>query len=212
MERLTSIDPARQSRQAIENESRPGTENKAPSNASPERTSKAAQEKDRLSLSEEALELQKLAERDREVRDHEAAHAAIGGSLAGPPKLAYTTGPDGRRYAVGGEVSIDMSPVPNNPEATIRKAETIRAAALAPVNPSPRDLSIAAESAQMMANARAEMALNQTKEMGGQPRQESNGESHTVSAESQPQTNRIFKGLQQAPEDSLPGKALSLYG
>lgn len=113
--------------------------------------------RDEVSLSREAQELAKLARRDREVRSHEAAHAAMGGRYAAAPSFTYTRGPDGTQYATGGEVSIDISPVPGNPEATLQKAQTIRAAALAPAQPSSADRLIAAKASRMSIEARAEI-------------------------------------------------------
>jgi hypothetical protein len=63
----------------------------------------------------EQLETTELARRDREVRAHEQAHAAVGGSYAGAPSYTYSRGPDGQRYAVGGEVSIDTGALSNDP-------------------------------------------------------------------------------------------------
>lgn len=94
--------------------------------------------------------------RDREVRAHEQAHAAIGGSYAGAPSYEFQTGPDGRKYAVGGEVSIDVSKA-SEPEQTISKMQTVRAAALAPAEPSAQDRKVAAQASQNIADARAEM-------------------------------------------------------
>lgn len=103
-------------------------------------------------------QVNELKGRDREVRAHEAAHAAVGGQYAGAPVFQYQRGPDGRRYAVGGEVSIDASPVPDNPQATIRKLETVRAAALAPADPSPQDRQVAARATALIAEARRQLA------------------------------------------------------
>jgi hypothetical protein len=113
---------------------------------------------DTIQLSEEAREIARLAERDRDVRTHEAAHAAVGGPYAGSPSLTYKSGPDGRFYAVGGEVSIDISPVAGDPQATIEKAQTVRAAALAPAQPSAQDMRVAARAMQMAAQAYAELS------------------------------------------------------
>jgi hypothetical protein len=104
-------------------------------------------------------QLRQLQERDREVRAHEQAHISAGGSVVtGGASYTYETGPDGRQYAVGGEVGIDTSPVPNNPEATMEKAQTIRRAALAPASPSGQDQKVAAQAARMEAEARLEKA------------------------------------------------------
>src|SRR5579871_6985549 len=74
--------------------------------------------------------LARLAATDRHVRAHEQAHLAAAGPYAiGGPSYSYAMGPDGHRYAVGGEVSLDTSPDPSDPEATIEKAKVIQAAA-----------------------------------------------------------------------------------
>ena len=88
--------------------------------------------------------VQDLAARDREVRRHEEAHARVGGQYAGQPSYSYETGPDGKRYAVGGEVPIDVAPIPDDPEATIAKMDVVKRAALAPAEPSSADRRIAA--------------------------------------------------------------------
>jgi len=112
---------------------------------------------------EEQQVVAQLAAIDRQVRAHEQAHlAAAGGYARSGPSYTYQTGPDGQIYAVGGEVSIDTSAVPGDPEATIRKAQIIRAAATAPANPSGQDLAVAAAATQMEMNARLEIAAQQT--------------------------------------------------
>jgi len=103
-------------------------------------------------------EVRSLASRDREVRAHEQAHLAVGGQYAGTVRYDYTRGPDGRLYAVGGSVSIDTAPVPGDPEATVEKLQQVQRAALAPAQPSSQDLAIAAQAAQIIAQARAEIA------------------------------------------------------
>lgn len=111
---------------------------------------------------EQLSEIAKLKARDQEVRAHEQAHLTSAGSLArGGAHFSYVTGPDGQRYATGGDVSIDVSEVPNNPQATILKAETIRRAALAPASPSGPDLSIASKAAAMANKARATLLDSQ---------------------------------------------------
>jgi len=96
---------------------------------------------------------------DRKVRAHEQAHMASGGNLVtGGARYSYKTGPDGVRSAVGGEVSIDTSPVKDDPAATVRKAQRIQQAALAPADPSSQDRKVAAEAAQMANQAAFELA------------------------------------------------------
>ena len=106
---------------------------------------------------EQQRQVAKLAARDREVRAHEAAHANVGGVHAGAPRYSYTRGPDGRNYAVSGEVSIDLSPVAGDPQATINKAQLVRRAALAPAEPSAQDRSVANQAVAMEQQARAEL-------------------------------------------------------
>jgi hypothetical protein len=104
-------------------------------------------------------EIAALAKADREVRAHEQAHlAAAGAHVTSGPAYQYRTGPDGKRYAVAGEVGIDVAPVAGNPEATIRKAQVIQAAANAPADPSGQDRAVAAQAARMEAKARLELA------------------------------------------------------
>ncbi|MGD9788673.1 MAG: putative metalloprotease CJM1_0395 family protein [Sulfuricellaceae bacterium] len=106
--------------------------------------------------------VQELQKRDREVRAHEAAHVAAGGAyIRGGPSFQFTTGPDGKSYATGGEVSIDSSPIPDDPAATIQKMRTVQRAALAPAQPSAQDRSVAAAAAQNEAKARMEQLRGQ---------------------------------------------------
>lgn len=113
---------------------------------------------------EEQREVQRLQQRDREVRQHEAAHVAAAGRYArGGAQLQFSRGPDGRQYATGGEASIDVSPE-STPEATIAKAQIVRRAALAPAEPSPQDRRVAAQASQLELKARQELAKQQTEE------------------------------------------------
>jgi len=127
-------------------------------NAGPSRTLNKS-----LQASGHDQELAKLKARDREVRAHEAAHAAAAGSLTkGGPSFTFQRGSDGRLYAVGGEVNIDTTAVAGDPESTIQKARQIRAAANAPANPSAQDRAIAAQATRMEAQARRELQQERT--------------------------------------------------
>lgn len=107
---------------------------------------------------EQKAALNSLQARDRDVRQHEAAHQAVGGRFAGAASFSFKRGSDGTLYAVGGEVPISVSAIPGEPLATIRKMRTVRAAALAPANPSAQDRSVAAQATQIMIQARANQA------------------------------------------------------
>ena len=75
---------------------------------------------DELSLREEQL-LARLRQIDRQVRAHEQAHLAAGAGLVrSGASFTYETGPDDKRYAVGGEVSIDVAPA-STPQDTLVK-------------------------------------------------------------------------------------------
>jgi len=122
----------------------------------------------RLELSEEDLQqLRQLAQRDREVRSHEQAHAAVGGSLAGAPSYEYEQGPDGRRYAVGGEVPISVGKIANDPQASLDNARQVKRAALAPAEPSSQDRQVAAKASQIELQSLRDLA-----ELGQQERQQ----------------------------------------
>lgn len=110
-------------------------------------------QRQRLSA-EQLAQVAKLAARDREVRAHEAAHMAAAGDLAvGGPQFTYQTGPDGKLYAVGGEVKISLTPG-HTPEETLAKAERMRQAATAPNDPSGQDMNVAARAGLMEQQAR----------------------------------------------------------
>jgi len=117
-------------------------------------------------LSQQEIDkLRELSQRDREVRAHEQAHAAVAGSLAkGGPSYSFERGPDGQLYAVGGEVQIDTSAVAGDPQATAEKARQVRRAALAPAQPSRQDRAIAAAASALEAQARVEIAQQKTED------------------------------------------------
>ena len=122
----------------------------------------SADSNERLKLEQE--QIQELAARDREVRAHEQAHAAVAGQYAKGTSYTYQRGPDGVSYAVGGEVQIDTSEIPGDPEATLRKAQQLRRAAHAPADPSAQDARVAAQAAQMEQQARVELRERQVTE------------------------------------------------
>jgi len=105
--------------------------------------------------------INQLQQRDSEVRTHELAHASAGGALTGAPSYSFEVGPDGKKYAVEGEVSVDLSIVEGDPQATIAKLQQAQAAALAPAQPSAQDIRVAASAAQSILTAQSELlALN----------------------------------------------------
>ncbi|WP_020398526.1 putative metalloprotease CJM1_0395 family protein [Kordiimonas gwangyangensis] len=115
---------------------------------------------------DERAQVSDLKARDREVRAHEAAHAATGQGYAGSPQFEYVRGPDGFQYAVGGHVSIDTSSVPDDPEATIEKMRVVKAAALAPARPSGQDRAVAAQAEASIRQAEADLSAKRQEEAG----------------------------------------------
>lgn len=118
-------------------------------------------------LTDEAKQqVDRLRSTDTKVKQHEQAHASAGGAYAGAIQLTYTQGPDGKSYAVAGEVPIDTSPE-RDPDATIAKMETVKRAALAPADPSAQDRAVAQQADAQEAQARAEKIKSGSKGSGG---------------------------------------------
>ncbi|MBF6057841.1 MULTISPECIES: putative metalloprotease CJM1_0395 family protein [Thiomicrorhabdus] len=129
--------------------------------------SKAQADSDLQQSREVEQVLTQLKARDLEVRAHEAAHLnAAGGHARGGMSFSYQTGPDGQKYAVGGEVGIDTSPVAGDPQKTLDKARQIQAAAMAPAQPSSQDFRVAAQAIQMQQQALVEMRQMSQEEAG----------------------------------------------
>lgn len=131
---------------------------------------------------EEQEQVEELQQTDQEVRSHEQAHKSAAGPYAGAISYETTTGPDGREYAIGGSVQIDTSPIPGNPQATIRKAEIVERAALAPADPSPEDFAVARAAQNLRLEAQRE--LSEQRELERQERGEESEEESGSAANS----------------------------
>lgn len=129
-----------------------------------EQKPQAAQSSTKIGLTASQLSvIEKLQSRDHQVRAHEMAHVSAGGQyVTSGVNFTYQKGPDGTMYAVGGEVGIDLSPIANNPQATITKMMVVRNAALAPSDPSPQDRAVAGAASRTMSLAQAELLQTQT--------------------------------------------------
>jgi hypothetical protein len=128
-------------------------------------TSRAGEGEGRLSEQDQRT-VERLRKRDAEVRQHEQAHMSAGGAHAGGASYEFQTGPDGKQYAVGGEVPIDLSRE-QDPQATISKMEVVKRAALAPADPSPQDLRVAQQAEQIRSEAQSELSRGDTKSAKG---------------------------------------------
>lgn len=84
--------------------------------------------------------LNKFKQIDQNIRSHEQSHAA-GSSYSSTPKYNYAQGPDGKLYAVGGEVRLDTS-MPQDKKAALNKLEEISNASNAPHDVSSADANI----------------------------------------------------------------------
>ncbi|VAW70373.1 SrpA-related protein [hydrothermal vent metagenome] len=129
-------------------------------------TSKAEEKKaQQAQKQQDDVVVRQLRARDREVRAHESAHVSAGGSLVrSGPSFTLQKGPDGRSYAIGGEVQLDVSEA-KDPEATVIKSQRVRAAALAPAQPSAQDFKVAGSASQMAARARLDIAIERRSEV-----------------------------------------------
>lgn len=141
-----------------------------PKNATQAQSTEIAKEKQQQTEEQEAIEQQKaqveaLKSRDIEVKAHEHAHATVGGQYAQSPSFKYQKGADGQRYAIDGEVQIDVSAVPGDPQATINKMKQVYAAAMAPVDPSSADIRVATEALKKMEEAKALLAEDRQKQI-----------------------------------------------
>jgi hypothetical protein len=110
---------------------------------------------------EQQAEVEKLAARDRDVRTHEAAHMTSAGALASGVEYTYRLGPDGQLYAVGGRVRISI-PAGLSADQMLAAAQTLRAAANAPVDPSGQDQQVAAKATALEADAQEKINEQRT--------------------------------------------------
>lgn len=135
------------------------TANDSSSRSTENRTEDPTQRQSHLTQTDLRL-ISELKQIDRKVRRHEMAHlAAAGGLSLSGASFTFRRGPDGINYAVGGEVSIDTSPVPGDPQATLEKMQKVKTAALAPADPSAQDVKVASKAASLAAQASTELMV-----------------------------------------------------
>jgi len=136
------------------------------SSLNPKEEENSEQKKPQNELNEdEKRVVQSLQSRDAEVRAHEAAHKS-GGASTGAASYTYQKGPDGRMYAIGGEVSISYKEG-STPQETIANASAVIAAALAPANPSTQDMAVASSANVMKIKAQQQLAKETTEKLVG---------------------------------------------
>jgi len=164
------------------------------------------EEQTRAQKLEQDRVISELKSRDQEVRAHEAAHSSVGGSVTGPPNFSYEQGPDGKRYAVGGEVSVDLSSIKGDPKATIAKMQKVHAAALAPVHPSIQDARVASTATQMILQAQSELLAELGNELSENKAQSAVRANEETSASQNPEGER--QGSASQAFDVLINKTL----
>ena len=163
---------------------------------------------------EEKKQIADLAQADREVRAHEQAHKSVGGAIAGAVSLGFTEGPDGKRYATSGEVSISAAPA-SDAEETIAILERVRQAALAPANPSAQDLKIAASAVSQIEQVRAKAAaeVEEAPPFADEDTTIEVPERFTLDTALDPTKETIFgRNLEQLMKERLFAKATATYG
>lgn len=140
---------------------------------------------------------------DAAVKAHEWSHLhTLGPYAAGPIQYDFVMDSEGNRYAVGGSVAVDLSPVPGDPEATARKAKAILQAAYAPGNPSGADLQVAQKAYLLLRDAEEE--LQSQEEVKSQARAQAIG--------SQAEESRSLPARPDTPAKGLEAKRLESGG
>lgn len=152
-----------------------------------------------------------LQQIDRDVRAHEQAHIAAGhGVVTSGPNYTYTYGPDGKQYAVAGEVGIDTAPE-RKPEANIDKGIRIQAAALAPRDPSPQDYRVAAVGSQLETTGRSDLAEQEAQQHAEEAaRVQAQKEAETTAGQqAQPEAKAAQVKAGNAPEPATEAQVSS---
>ena len=165
--------------------------------------------------SDERQQLEQLQQRDREVRAHENAHrSAAGGLVVAGPIYNFQRGPDGKAYAVGGEVRINTAKG-HSPEQTIRSARQAQQAALAPKQPSSQDRAVAARAGQRIQQAQIELAQLKAADTTSRTDKPSEPSQSSQSDQTEPlePNKQPISTAQSVPDDpsipaeqSIPGK------
>ena len=93
--------------------------------------------------------VERLEQRDLEVRSHEQSHVAQAGEYArGAPTYTYQMGPDGKSYAVGGSLAVDVGKEADPVENQL-KSQTLQAAAMGVDEPSAADAGVFVQAASL---------------------------------------------------------------
>ncbi|QOY52615.1 putative metalloprotease CJM1_0395 family protein [Candidatus Sulfurimonas baltica] len=149
------------------------TDEKKQENTSQKKELEKSKSSKELSQDEKRL-VGDLQARDMEVRSHEAAHQS-GGAATGGASYTYQQGPDGKMYAIGGEVSVSMRGG-STPDESIRNAMAVIASAMAPSDPSSQDFAVASSARVMMMKAQQQKSKEIQNELLGKETYKSEAE------------------------------------
>ena len=143
-----------------ENKAAENTQNIIKSEAERREASKKEDEAEK----EKDAQAKELAQIQREVIAHEAAHQAAAGEFGGGVSYSYTEGPDGKSYITGGEVPIKFKEG-STPEETLRNMQQVQRAANAPADPSGQDRQVAAKAVALASKARQEIVRENAEDL-----------------------------------------------
>ncbi len=94
-----------------------------------------------------------LKSRDKEVRLHEAEHMRNPELISvGGPKFTYAIGPDGKAYAIGGNVTLTTGK-PKSPEDAMQKAMALKNSSMGVGEPSSKDIGASISAGAMFQEA-----------------------------------------------------------
>lgn len=144
-----------------------------------------------------ASEIRRLINWENHVKQHEQAHMSVGGDLAGGASYSYTTGPDGKRYISGGEVSISI-PSSDKPEEMIRILERVKRAALAPADPSAQDIKTASMAASRQSAAYVQLSRQRAEKAHGDSEPSEPVQERKVKNKPEDGMTKLFKAVSEA--------------
>ena len=106
------------------------------------------------SSSQLARDIRRFEQNEAQIIRHVSSHVAAGHQYTSPPQYDYRSSIDSQHFISSGEVSFDTSAIQDNPPKTLAKALLIHAAALAPLNLSLQDISVAQQASTIAQVAR----------------------------------------------------------
>lgn len=90
------------------------------------------------------------------IQRHVESHLAVTTQHSSPPNYHYRPF-DGELFVVSGDIVFETSAEPNNPQATLEKAQLIRMASMAPAGPTLQDRNASLQAIMMAVQAKGEI-------------------------------------------------------